>query len=374
MKSDRYLRQITLQGFGEESQQKLAEAKVLVIGAGGLGCPALQYLVSSGVGIIGIADDDTVSESNLHRQILYTTEDIGKLKVDVAKERLNALNPEIKIAAYPFKIDKNNILEIFKTYDFILDGTDNFESRYLINDASALLKIPLVFGAVSGYDGQLAIFNLRDEFNQITNYRDLFPIPPSKGEIPNCAENGVLGVLPGIIGAMQASEIIKLITGIGKPLLNKILNYNLLDQSFYDIRIKHAPLGTYIEPQNEQDFLNMNFASNTSQDRGDIIHIEIEEFTALQEKPSTIVIDVREIGEVPVLNSSKVKQVPMSTFELLLKQDLAEENIVLICQHGIRSVAAAEYLLEKYGNEKKIYSLRGGISRWKNHFLQLQNE
>ncbi|UKT62263.1 HesA/MoeB/ThiF family protein [Pedobacter mucosus] len=371
MYSERYQRQIILKGFGEEAQQRLTHAKVLVIGAGGLGCPALQYLVSAGVGCVGIIDDDIVSESNLHRQILYATADVGLLKVNVAKKKLNDLNPEVEIQIYPFKLDKDNILKLLKQYDFILDGTDNFDSRYLINDASFLLKKPLVFAAVSGFEGQLAVFNVIDEFNQVTNYRDLFPIPPSKGEIPNCSENGILGVLPGIIGAMQAAEVIKLITKIGKPLINKIINYNLLDQSFYEILITPSPVGSYQMPQNEEDFNRMNDDKIQSENLGEILEIEADELALLQEKESTIIIDVREIGEIPILNPSVFTQIPMSVFNTFLEQETIEDHIVLICQHGIRSVAAAEYLLEKYGNSKKIYSLKGGISRWKNHFQKL---
>lgn len=367
MFSERYDRQIILKGFGTPAQQQLANAKVLVIGAGGLGCPALQYLVSAGVGYIGIIDDDVISESNLHRQILYATADVGKLKVNVAKEKLNALNADVEIKIYPFKIDISNILEIFRQYDFILDGTDNFESRYLVNDASSLLKKPLVFAAVSAFEGQLAVFNVPDAHDEVTNYRDLFPIPPSKGEIPNCSENGVLGVLPGIIGTMQAAEIIKLITKLGQPLINKILTYNVLNQSFYEISVTSSPVGTYQMPKNKEEFLMMNNIPLANAP-GEIIEIEGKELTSLQEQSSTIIIDVREIGEVPVLNSAIFKQAPMSVFRKFLTEDITENHIVLICQHGIRSVVAAEYLLEKYGKSKKIYSLKGGISRWKNHF------
>jgi len=368
MDTERYNRQLILKGFGETAQQQLAEAKVLVIGVGGLGCPALQYLVAAGVGKIGLVDGDLVSLSNLHRQILFTTADVGKLKVEIARQRLQEINPQIEIETYPNFITQENALAIFSQYDAILDGTDNFESRYLINDACALIQKPLIFAAVSGFEGQLAIFNVTDQNGVQTNYRDLFPVQPSKGEIPNCAENGVLGVLPGIIGTMMATEAIKLITGIGKPLVNKILNYNLLNQEVYTITISPSPAQSYILPTNNDEFLKMNYDTNVQRNLRQVLEIDIDEFENLQKENATLIVDVRETYEVPVLNLVGYKQVPMSVFKNFLDQVIEEENIVLLCQHGIRSLAAAEELHEKYGDKKHIYSLKGGIIRWKNYF------
>lgn len=365
MDLERYSRQLVLEGFGETAQQKLLNAKVLVIGAGGLGCPALQYLVASGVGCVGIVDDDTISRSNLHRQILYATSDIGKLKAGTAAEKLAALNPDAEIIPYPIWLEQENILELFARYDFILDGTDNFESRYLINDACVLLKKPLIFAAVSGYEGQLAVFNLTDNQQQCTNYRDLFPIPPTAGEIPNCEENGVLGVLPGIIGTMAAAEIIKLITGKGKPLINKLLHYNLLTQEQYLLQISQAQ--NYTIAQSEDEFLKMNYHNNCALTEA-YSEIDISQMQALKEIESTILIDVRERHEVPQLDPQIFSKVPMSELEHFLETDIAAEHIIFLCQHGIRSVAAAERLSEKYGHTQKIYSLKGGIAKWRNHF------
>ncbi len=369
MNAERYHRQLILKGFNSESQQRLTDANVLVVGAGGLGCPALQYLTAVGVGHIGIIDYDVVALSNLHRQILFGTKDIGKLKVIAAEERLKALNPDIQFTRYPYKIQKFNILSLLAQYDYILDATDNFQSRYLISDACMLLNKPLVFAAVAGYEGQLAIFGVSDDQGKKTNYRDLFPIPPSKGEIPNCEENGVLGVLPGIIGAMQAAEVIKLITGIGKPLINKILSYDLLTQQFYEINITQAPANTYQLPNTEIEFLKMHHTDNHLEKE----LIEIDTLTLENLKAShALIIDVREIGESPSLNPDIYKQVPMSEFADFLNQEIAQDEIVLICQHGIRSVAAAEQLQEKYGNTKKIYSLKGGIARYQAFFSNQQ--
>lgn len=367
MSAERYNRQLILKGFGEEAQQQLLKAKVLVIGAGGLGCPALQYLAAAGIGHIGIVDDDTISLSNLHRQILFTTADIGKLKVEVAAKRLQEMNTQIGIIRHPIRLQQNNILDIISRYDYILDGTDNFESRYLINDACALLNKPLIFAAVAGFEGQLAIFNVPDHLTPSTNYRDLFPIPPDKGEIPNCAENGVIGVLPGIIGSMAAAEIIKLVAKIGQPLTNKILNYNLLTQEQYTINISNG--SDYTLPRTVDEFLNMDY-QDTSEGPQGYIEIDASELVKMQQAESTILIDVRERHEVPVLDKQIYTQVPMSEFGAFLSKEFYQKHVVLICQHGIRSVAAAEALQEKYGAAKKIYSLKGGIVKWRDHFLR----
>ncbi|MES2830025.1 MAG: HesA/MoeB/ThiF family protein [Bacteroidota bacterium] len=346
MKEDRYIRQLILKGFGETSQQKLRSAKVLVIGAGGLGCPALQYLTAAGIGVIGIADDDIIALTNLHRQILYHMDDIGKLKVIVAAEKLSAINPEVKIIPYPVRITKNNV-GILNDFDYVLDGTDNFTSRYVINDACVAFDKPLIFAAVSAYEGQVAIFNVPGTGGMRTNYRDLFPMPPDSGEVPNCAENGVIGVLPGIIGTMQAAELIKLITGIGTPLVNKLLNYNLLLQELYEIEITPSYAKKIIVHNDD-----------------DIVHIEGKKLRELLNLKSTLLIDVREPHEVPKIDKVISRQVPISTFDSFLQQDILEDNIILICQHGIRSVTAAERLKTKYGSAKNIFSLKGGIVKW----------
>jgi len=351
-----------------EGQERLTLAKVLVIGAGGLGCPALQYLAAAGVGLIGIADHDVVEVSNLQRQVLYGSSDLGLLKVEVAAKRLKQLNPDAKIMLHPVSVDRNNVFEIISDYDFIFDGTDNFESRYLINDACTVLKKPLVFAAVSGFEGQLAVFNVEDESGNKTNYRDLFPVPPAAGEIQNCSENGVLGVVPGIIGAMAAGEIIKLIAGIGTPLINKLLHYNLLTQEQYEINI--FPSDEYKQLNSEADFLN-HYKEKTSQS---YMEIDVQQMNDLRNYPSTVIIDVRERHEFPQLDSNIYKQVPMAEFAGFASSEIEEENIILICQHGIRSVAAAETLHQKYGETKNIYSLKGGISKWRRHFLKTQHE
>lgn len=254
----RYQRQITLPEFGNQAQERLSNAKVLVIGAGGLGCPALQYLVAAGVGHIGIADFDTIQLSNLHRQILFGQNDIGKKKVIIAKERLTQLNPLVTIETYDLEWKQEQCIQFFPLYDIIIDATDNFASRYLINDACVLMAKPLVFGAVSKFEGQLAVFNSSKD---ACNYRDLFPVPPSNSEVANCATAGVIGVLPGVIGAMQATEVIKFITGIGKVLKNQLLHYNALNQSTYSIELTKNPDAIKLIPSSLDDFLKTKYES-----------------------------------------------------------------------------------------------------------------
>ena len=360
---ERYSRQLNLKGFGEAAQHKLRNAKVLVIGAGGLGCPALLYLAAAGVGTIGIVDDDVVSLSNLHRQVLFETADIGLPKVDIAASKLKAANPDIKINPYHSRLIKENALEIISQYDLVVDGTDNFSSRYMINDACVLLKKPLVFGAVSQYDGQVGVFNVATETSGATNYRDLFPQLPKEGEVLSCAEAGVLGVLPGIIGTMQAAEAIKLITEIGTPLINKLLTYNILQQHFYEVNLQPSTIGHALLPKTTSLFLKMDYGVITCTNEKVAVEIDADQFKALRDKASVCLIDVREIGERPLITSFKHKQIPMSVFKEQISE-IKERDVVLFCQHGIRSLYAAEMLYDRYGDLKNVYSLKGGIVKW----------
>ena len=223
----RYDKQIALPEVGEAGQQKLAEAKVLVVGAGGLGCPALQYLVAAGIGTIGIVDGDVVNETNLHRQVLYTNSDVGKPKVEVAAERLYQLNPEVKINTYSDFLTAKNAMDIVANYDLIVDATDNFAARYRINDVCVKLDKPFVYGAIHRFEGQVSVFNYKGG----PTYRCLFPEYPTENQIPNCNETGVLGVLPGIVGTHQATEVLKMILGIGEVLSGKLMTLNLLTNS-----------------------------------------------------------------------------------------------------------------------------------------------
>ena len=356
---ERYSKQISLKLFGELAQEKLLQSKVLVIGAGGLGCPVLQYLTAAGVGSIGIVDDDTVSLSNLHRQILYTTKDIGLSKSSLAATTLKELNPNININAFNLRLDNSNALSLIKDYDVIIDATDNFASRYLINDACVLLKKPLIHGSIYQFEGQVAIFNVLDENNiPSTNYRDLFPNHPKENEVPNCNDAGVLGVLPGIIGTMMANECIKLITGIGNPLINQLLIFNLLTNQSYFMDIKPEKETIDLIPADEEAFKSTHYSYSCETEHG-YQDIGIKDFMELMKEEDTIVIDVREKGELPIITSFKHINIPMS----ILKNEktiIKQKNILLFCHAGIRSVDAVNYLSN---GKNKVYNLKGGIIR-----------
>jgi sulfur-carrier protein adenylyltransferase/sulfurtransferase len=222
----RYNRHIIIPGFGLAAQQKLKAAKVLVVGSGGLGSPVLLYLAAAGIGTIGIVDFDVVDDSNLQRQVLFGVNEIGKPKVEAAKERLQALNPHLEFVLYNTQLTSQNALDIIKDYDVVADGTDNFPTRYLVNDACVLLGKPNVYASIFQFEGQVSVFNYNQANGEFgPNYRDLYPTPPPPGLVPSCAEGGVLGVLPGIIGSLQALEVIKVVTGVGEPLVGRVLYF-----------------------------------------------------------------------------------------------------------------------------------------------------
>ncbi|HWR32306.1 MAG TPA: HesA/MoeB/ThiF family protein [Chitinophagaceae bacterium] len=360
----RYQRQLLLKEFGREGQDKLLNAKVLVIGAGGLGCPALLYLTAAGVGTLGIIDYDTVDITNLHRQVLYTTDDIGKPKAITAAEKLKLLNPAVEIISFQQQLQNINALEIIKGFDIVIDGSDNFSTRYLVNDACVLLNKPLVYGAVLRFEGQVGVFNLAAKNSGIkANYRHLFPSPPSPGTVPSCSEAGVLGVLPGIIGTMQANECIKIITGTGSPLCNTILSYNSLTNLFYDFTITPGRNSINTAPATTPEFLNFDYnwfcgAGNNNNE------ISIAAFDNLRRNEIISVIDVRENDELPVVNEFSHIRMPLSKFEELLYGLSARDKVILFCQSGSRSLKALQMLKEKFPGIT-AWSLKGGIETWK---------
>ena len=347
-----------LPGFGVAAQEKLRNAKILVVGMGGLGCPVLQYLVGAGAGHIGIMDADTVSMSNLHRQLLYAESDIGRKKVSVAAEKMQLLDAEAKIDTYPFLLTKQNALSIIEGYDLVIDATDNFSAKYLINDACVILKKPFVYGAVTRYEGQLTVFNLPSEQPESIQYRDLFPVPPLPGEIQSCEEAGVLGVLPGIIGTMQATEAIKLITGIGKSLYGRLYNYDLLQGSGYEITLVNNAATVVMDKEN---FEQMNY-DFSCEDHEDITEINVTEFTRLAAQSNVFVLDVRERHEYPSIDFSDA-QIPMSELQSAIA-NLPEKVICVICHQGIRSVYAAQQIKAK--RNLTVYSLKGGLTAYFN--------
>jgi molybdopterin/thiamine biosynthesis adenylyltransferase/rhodanese-related sulfurtransferase len=362
---DRYQRQIILREFGKAGQQKLLQAKVLVIGAGGLGCPVLQYLVAAGVGTIGIVDDDTVALNNLHRQVLYSVKDIGLGKAERSASVLRGLNPDITIIPFNERLTVENALDIIRSFDIIVDGTDNFSTRYMINDACVLLEKPLVYGAISQFEGQVTVFSPRQQQDGQTgvNYRDLFPQPPREDEVLNCAEAGVLGVLPGIIGTMMASEAIKLITGIGEPLINRLFTFNALNNQVYELELASREGTRALIPASEMLFKKMDYewlcASSTSS-----LEIGGNSFDELLENETVDVIDVRELDELPVVNEFPHQKIPLKQIEKAVTT-ITSDTVIVFCQSGKRSKQAANLLSGIFGTTKKIYSLKGGIENWK---------
>lgn len=347
----RYDRQMILPSFGREKQEKLKAASVLVIGAGGLGCPALQYLAAAGVGRIGIVDGDIIEVSNLHRQILYNSSDIGANKAAKAAEKINALNPFVKTDIYGEHLNTDNALEIISGYDIILDGTDNFPTRYLINDACVILGKPNVFASISEFSAQISIFNYSTQAQRGVNYRDLYPTPPTAGEVPSCAEAGVIGALPGIAGTTQAMEAIKLITGIGTPLIDKLWIYDTLNNNSNIIELSIDPTQAPI-----CELINYElFCGNPE-------NIEEIEAAVLQQNPGKYqLIDVRTEEKHKDKNIGGLN-IPIDELQNKLKDLDKNKHYVLYCSSGNKSKRATEILL-KNGFEH-ILSLKGGLNNY----------
>lgn len=350
----RFERQRILPGFGREGQEKLSRARVLVVGAGGLGCPALLHLAAAGVGTIGIVDGDSVSESNLNRQTLYGQKDIGKPKAETAACGLKQKYPDIQFEIFPNYITAENALEIIKTYDLVLDGSDNFGTRYMINDACVLLKKPLIMGAIYQYEGHVAVFNYGED---PINYRDIYPVPPQGNEIPNCSETGVLGVLSGIIGTLQTAEAIKLLSGLGKNLTNKILFYNLKSCSFYEVEVKPNSASGKDIPENEEAFRKADY--NITCGLAENIGWE-KALDWSRNLESLMLIDIRKPNEEPHFDLKGIVKIPMDKLAENPGQLEALDTIILFCKSGQRSLRLAEQLKQKFP-EKKIFSVEGGI-------------
>jgi len=360
----RYSRHLVLPGFGKDSQQKLKDAKVLVIGAGGLGAPLLQYLVAAGVGNIGIVEFDSIELSNLQRQVLYNEADIHSPKLKIAIARLKKQNPNIQFTPFEEKLTSSNALDIIERFDVVADGSDNFPTRYLVNDACFLAKKPLVYGSVHQFEGQVSVFNWEDEKGEIgPNYRDIFPSPPPPEIAPNCAEGGVLGVLPGIIGSFQALEVIKIITGIGKPLAGRLLLYDGLENQTRFINIKkdeHNPLSgnspSITELIDCDAFCKVDGKDSDSE-------ISVEEFLALKEKNDAfLLIDIREPHEYQSGNINGIS-IPLSELEERVDEIPTDREIVIHCKSGARGRKGL-ILLEDHGITS-VKNLSGGLLAYK---------
>lgn len=358
----RYNRHIIIPEFGLAAQQKLKAAKVLVVGSGGLGSPVLLYLAAAGIGTIGIVDFDVVDDSNLQRQVLFGVNEIGKPKVEAAKARLQALNPHIEFVLYNTQLTSQNALNIIKDYDVVADGTDNFPTRYLVNDACVLLGKPNVYASIFQFEGQVAVFNYRRAGGEFgPNYRDLYPTPPPPGLVPSCAEGGVLGVLPGIIGSLQALEVIKVITGVGEPLSGRFYIFDALrfeSRTFNISRRDDNPLNgknpTITQLIDYEQFCGVQAVEKP------VKEITPKELYELQVKGKPFqLIDVREPYEYDIVNIG-AELIPLATVVEQAGKINKDQPVIVHCKMGGRSANAIRELEEKYGFTN-LYNLKGGI-------------
>lgn len=358
----RYNRHIIIPEFGLEAQKKLKASKVLVVGSGGLGSPVLLYLAAAGIGTIGIVDFDVVDDSNLQRQILFGVEEVGKPKVEAAKRRLESLNPYINIILHNTQLTSANALEILKDYDVVADGTDNFPTRYLVNDAAVLLDKPNVYASIFQFEGQVSVFNYADRNGKRgPNYRDLYPTPPPPGLVPSCAEGGVLGVLPGIIGSLQALEVIKVITGVGETLSGRFFifdastfetrTFNISTRADNPISGEHPTITALID---YEQFCGVKAVEKP------IKEITAKELYDMQVKGEKFqLIDVREPHEYEIVNIG-AELIPLATVADNSDRINTDQPVIIHCKMGGRSAKAIRELEEKFGY-KNLYNLKGGI-------------
>jgi sulfur-carrier protein adenylyltransferase/sulfurtransferase len=360
----RYQRHLLLPEIGAEGQEKLKKARVLVVGAGGLGCPVLQYLCAAGVGTIGIVDADVVELSNLQRQVLFNQDDIGKPKADLAAEKLGRQNPFVKFNVHRLRLDKTNALDIIREYDLVVDGSDNFATRYMVSDACVLLQKPLVYGAVYRFEGQVAVFNLTTEAGRLpATYRCAFPEPATPEQAPDCSTAGVLGVLPGIIGSLQANEVIKIITGAGETLQGKLLLFNALTMNFTKIKLDHDPANDQNRPQSIKKFLEKDYTFACAGTEQRVRNITVRELTSLLLKGENLqFLDVREHGEPPEVPQLSGLKIPLDMVQENKRMIPRNKKVVVYCRGGSRSTKAV--LLLQQENFKNLYNLEGGILKW----------
>jgi adenylyltransferase/sulfurtransferase len=370
---NRYSRHLILPEVGIKGQEKIKQGKILIIGAGGLGSPAALYLAAAGVGTIGIVDFDKVEENNLQRQIIHSTKNIGTLKTESAKNTVKELNPNIIINLHNVKLDSKNALEIMKDYDVVIDGSDNFLTRYLVNDACVLLKKPNVYGSIFRFEGHASVFN----YDGGPCYRCLFPNPPPRNAVPNCAEAGVLGILPGVIGTIQATEALKIILDKGDVLSGRFLVYDALAMAFKELKLgknKNCPIcgesPRIKELIDYEEFCNMKEEEEKSLEEDEIGVKQLKEMIDTNE--DFILVDVREEYEWDICKIKGAKLIPLSQIMNgnidILETVEKDKNIVLYCHVGARSAEALNILRSK--GFKNLKNLVGGIDAWANEIDQ----
>ena len=361
----RYSRHLIMPEVGIEGQQKLRDAGILLIGAGGLGSPLGLYLAAAGVGRLGLVDFDVVDFTNLQRQIIHRTEDVGRLKVESAKERIGAINPDVEVTTVNAKLSRDNILGLIEGYDVVIDGTDNFPTRYLVNDACIFKKKPNIYGSIFRFDGQATVFA------PFTGpcYRCLYPEPPPPGMVPSCAEGGVLGVLPGIIGVIQATEAIKLIIGQGEPLIGRLLLYNALKMEFREVKLRRNPQcpvcgdhPTITQLVDYDEFCGLGRSAEAAAESHSEYDLGPGEVKALAGRKGVVLLDVREPHEQQIVNIEGSLLIPLSELHLRTNELDTADTIITYCHHGQRSLQAIK-TLEHFGF-KKLKHLRGGIDAW----------
>jgi adenylyltransferase/sulfurtransferase len=345
---ERYQRQTILKGFGLEGQTKLSNSRVLVVGAGGLGVPVVTYLNAMGVGTLGIVDNDTVSISNLHRQVIYSEDQVGKPKVAAIKEKLEAQNSETKIDLHETFLSASNVFEILEKYDLIVDASDNFPTRYLVNDACVIFKKPFVYGALHGFEGQVSVFNYKNG----PTYRCLYPNMPKANEVPNCNEHGVLGILPGIIGNLQALEAIKIISGIGNVLSGTLLLFDGLTQSMQKMKFMAKPENTKLKKLAASYELDCEIPLKS---------IEAIAFTSLLADKDLELIDVRTVEEFENGHLKPAKNIPLDILENQMDRINKTKPVYVICQSGIRSQKAI-VLLQAFFPKSEFINVIGGMN------------
>jgi len=360
-----YSRHLLLEEIGEQGQLKLKNASVLIVGAGGLGCPVLSYLTGAGVGHIGILDADLVEKTNLHRQFLFGISNIGQPKTEAVIKHLKDLNPHISFTKHFLRLIPKNAIDIIKNYEIIVDATDNFPTRYLINDVCVILDKPFVSGSIDRFEGQISVFNYADYTGtKGPTYRCLFPAPPSPETAPDCSQNGVLGVLPGIIGNLQASEVIKMITGSGNVLNGKVLVVDTLRSSFYSFALKRNENAVEQAMKLKENIINFDYDDFCQSSLSDKIkQISSRELSKkLISQDSIQLIDIRENGRLDYIEGSI--NIPRSGLEKNISNIKRDIPVVIYCDLGTNSLITTKFLTEL--GFDNIYNLAGGIQAWKN--------
>jgi len=356
---ERYSRHLIIPEFNIEGQRRLKNAKVLIVGSGGLGSPLLLYLTAAGVGTIGIVDFDVVDETNLQRQVLFSVDDVGKSKSAAAIERLQRLNPNVNFIEHNTRLTSENALEILSDYHVVADGTDNFPTRYLVNDACVILQKPNVYASIFRFEGQVSVFNYTDQDgNTGPNYRDLFPTPPPPGLVPSCAEGGVIGVLPGIIGSLQANEVIKVITGIGSPLSGRLFLFDALAFETRTLKVHKDPgQESIVQLIDYEMFCGIG---QETEDTPKVREISVTELETMKDNDEDFqLIDVREPYEYEIANMGGVL-IPLGQIEDRVDQIVSDKKVVVHCRSGARSAKAIVTLEKKFGFTN-LYNLKGGI-------------